>query len=157
MVGDDPTTTRNREEIIQMFLDATPNEVYADGRLYTRPTDDDTIELVAYGNEVLAEVDNGANEVRLYLGHHSTVSRTVTEYVKTLGSVLSMTEGRTVDIRANESPTRGIGARVSQSAQYIGKYVGSFFKVSPFSPVELDSREEVRRACRRRVINDLDL
>jgi hypothetical protein len=139
-------TTNSPETLIEMFLDQTEGEVYQYGRLATVP-DEDSIKLVAYGNEILAEV-NG-RDVHLYLGHHSTVSRTVTDYVKLLGSVLSRTEGRNVSVHRDMAPTMGIGARASDSAQYISSYIGGFGRDR--SPVEEQAVENVRDALKSRM------
>ncbi len=139
-------TTNSPETLIEMFLDETENEVYQYGRLSTVP-DEDSVKLVAYGNEVLAEVND--KDVHLYIGHHSTVSKTVTEYIKLLGSVLSQTEGRNVTAHDDMAPTMGVGARASESAQYIQKYIGAFERDR--SPVEQSAVEDVRHALKNRM------
>jgi|APHM01.1.fsa_nt_gi hypothetical protein len=137
MVG---TTTTKRETLMNEFLNGESQRVYAKGRLYTRENGD-TLQLVAYGHEVLAELEDG--HVHLYTGHHSTVSRTVTGYVKVLGSTLSDTEGFEVTVHEGEAPNTGIGTRVSEAAKYISNYVGDFRE--SMSSVENDAVETVER------------
>lgn len=139
------TTTYSPETLIEMFIDGTPNEVYDHGRLATVPTENG-VQLVAYGNEILAEVQG--KRVILYTGHHQTVSKTVTGYIKDLGSLLNDFENRKVDVRENESPTLGIGARASRSAQYISSYIN--WKTT-LSAVEKKARSEVNDALRSRM------
>ena len=139
------TTTNSTESIIEMFLDGTANEVYAQGRLATVPTENG-VRLVAYGNEVLADIRG--NEVTLYTGHHGTVSRTVTSYIKQIGSLLNDVENREVTVHENQSPTLGIGARASRSAQFINAYVD--FRTE-LSDVEERAVNQVERAIRSRM------
>jgi hypothetical protein len=136
MVG---TTTRSREELVDEFLLGNTQEVYAKGRMYTREYNGD-IQLVAYGHEVLATLEPDENHVHLFTGHHGTVSKTVTRYVKVLGSVLSNSEGYTVTVHEDVSPTTGIGTRVSEAAQYISSYIGRFDNQSD---VEMNAVETV--------------
>jgi len=131
MVG---TTTTNREELMNEFLNGQTERVYAGGRLYTREYQHG-VQLVAYGHEVLAFLETETDTVHLFTGHHGTVSQTVTGYVKVLGSVLSNSEGYTVEVHENTSPNTGIGTRISEAAQYIQNYVGGFGN-SSFSAVE---------------------
>jgi len=139
------TTTNSPETLIEMFIDGTPNEVYENGRLATVPTENG-VQLVAYGNEVLAEVRG--NRVILYTGHHQTVSKTVTGYIKDLGSLLNDFDNRDVQANGDESPTLGIGARASRSAQYISSYINWH---TTLSAVEEKARNEVNKALRERM------
>lgn len=145
-------TTDKPRTLIEMFLDGTPNEVYNDGRLYTR-REGERIQLVAYGNEVIASIDEAGRDVEMYIGHHGQVSETVTGYIKTLGSVLSNTEGRDVSVFRDAAPTLGYGSRVSDSAKYISNYV-RFVSNAARSPVERDAVAEVNRALRERLAAD---
>lgn len=146
MVAENHTTTQNSETIIQMFLDETAGEVYSHGRLATVPTENG-VQLVAYGNEIIGEVEG--KDVTIFTGHHGTVSNTVTRYIKRLGSELSDTEGRNVTVARHESPTLGIGARASHSAQYISEYF-NVLKDS-FSAVERNAKSEVNHALNERM------
>lgn len=139
------TTTNTVRTLIEMFIDGTSGEVYNSGRLATVPTENG-VRLVAYGNEVLAEVRE--KKVILFTGHHGEVSKTVTGYIKTLGSALNDFEEREVEVRPNESPTLGIGARASKSAQYIGSYYP--FNRDP-SNVDQMAAKEVRSALQERM------
>jgi hypothetical protein len=138
------TTTQDRDSLIEMFIDGTAEEVYECGRLLTRPTENG-VQLVAYGNEVLAENKDG--NITIYTGHHGTVSKTVTRYIKRLGSLLNDTNTRKVRVAEYESPTLGIGARASDSAQYIQNYIGIW---KHLSKVEQDALEEVNEALAER-------
>ena len=136
-------TTDRRDQIINEFLNGQTERAYAYGRLAVRENNG-RHQLVAYGHEILAELDPETDHVDLYIGHHGTVSQTVTNYVKRVGSVLSRSEGFTVTTHNNVAPTTGIGTRASKSAQYINNYVGRFSE--GLSPVEADAKEEVRQA-----------
>ena len=144
-MSDTYTTTNNSRDLIRMFLDGTESEVYNQGRLATVKTDENTLALVAYGNEILAT--NEAGNITIFTGHHGTVSKTVTNYIKRVGSILNETETRTVRAAAHEAPTMGIGARASSSAQYINSFVGELTRrADEFSAVERDARKEVNKA-----------
>ena len=138
-------TTDSVDTLIEMFIDGTANEIYQYGRLLTRPTENG-VQLIAYGNEVIAE--NNGGHIHLYLGHYETVSQTVNHYIEQLGSLLNDTNTRKVTDHRNMSPTLGIGARASQSAQYIDNYIGSF---DHLSAVEQDAKAEVEQALYQRV------
>jgi hypothetical protein len=118
--------------------------------MYTRESPDgEGVQLVAYGNEIIAEIVENSDKkdnLTFYVGHHGQVSKTVTDYIKLFGSVLSNTEGFTVDIR-RESPTNGYVARQinSAAAQFIGGYVD--FR-EDMSAVEEDAVETVEDALR---------
>lgn len=141
------TTTRNRDELIRMFIDGSAEEVYESGRLATVPTENG-VQLVAYGNEIIAENEGG--DITIFTSFHSTVSKTVTTYIKRVGSILNDTETRSVEVRESAAPTLGIGARASQSAQYISNYVGDL-RDPDKSPVEEDAMAEVDQALNQRM------
>lgn len=143
------TTVRSRRSIIEMFLDGTAGEVYASGRLATVESDEgESVQLVAYGHEILAEVSPDGKDVRLFTGHHGTVSKTVTDYIKLLGSILNEFEHRSVSAYKEAAPTTGIGTRSSRSAQYISNYINWW---TSLSAVERDARQEVERTLQRRM------
>lgn len=142
------TTTYTTETLIEMFLDETDNEVYSKGRLCTVETERGTVQLVAYGNEILAEVDG--KDVILYTGHYGTVSQTVTDYLKKVGSLLNETENRNVISREGDAPTLGIGARATGASQYIDSFVGRLTE-GDFSPVEQDAKADVEEALQERM------
>jgi hypothetical protein len=144
-------TTHKPRTLIEMFLDGTPNEIYENGRLYTREGEEGRIELVAYGNEVIASIDPAGNDVEMYIGHYKQVSETVTGYIETLGSVLSRTSGREVSVLRDAAPTLGYGARASAAAQYINSYVNF---ARDFSAVEKDAVSEVNDALVERLEAD---
>lgn len=133
-----------RDSIVQEFL-TNPREGirYNNGRMYVRESPEgDGFQLVAYGNEILAEIE-GSN-VTFFVGHHGQVSKTVTGYIKHFGSVLSNTEGLEVDVR-REAPTNGYVARHinSAAAQFISNYVDF---TTELSAVENDAVETVEDA-----------
>lgn len=139
------TTTESRDTLIQMFLDATPNEVYSNGQLATREVEGG-VELIAYGNEVLAFANE--KKIDFFIGHHGSVSPTVTSYIKRVGSLLNENENREVNVWRDAAPTLGEGQRASDSAQYIKNYV-TYGRT--LSSVERDAVEEVRQALTRRM------
>lgn len=137
------TTTKRRNDLIEMFLDATPGESYADGRLSTIETENG-VALVAYGNEILAEISADATEVTLYIGHYRSVSKTVTRYIHFVGKLLSQREMRDVTVLEGHAPTTGYG-RASRSAQYISNYVRDY---ADMSGAEEKAYNDVREALR---------
>jgi hypothetical protein len=139
------TTTTSSEKLIEMFIDCTPNEVYAHGRLATVPTEN-SVQLVAYGHEILAE--NDGENITIYTNQHATVSQTVTGYVKLLGSTLNEFENRNVEANDKARPTMGIGTRVSESAKYISDY---FHVLSSRSNVEERAFNEVNHHLKQRM------
>ena len=136
-------TTDRRTEIVQEFLNGQTERAYAYGRLAVRENNG-RHQLVAYGHEILADLDPETDHINLYTGHHGTVSQTVTNYVKILGRELSNSEGFDVTVHNNAAPNTGIGTRASESAQYINNYVGRFGR--NLSPVEKDAKDTVREA-----------
>lgn len=142
MVGTTTTTIRN--DLIEMFLDATPGESYRNGRLKTRETENG-VQLIAYHEHILAEVDSGANSITLFTGHYKNQSVTVTRYVHELGKLLSEREGFDVTVLDGYAPSTGYG-RVWEAAQYIGQYVGSS---DSRSPADKKAISEVDRALAR--------
>lgn len=122
--------------------------VYARGRMYTRESPDgDGIQVVAYGNEIIAEIEG--DSLTFHIGHHGQVSKTVTSYIKAFGSVLSNTEGFNVSVLRDSAPTNGYVARHinSEAAQFISNYVGDFFD-GDRSAVEQDAVDSVEAALR---------
>lgn len=137
-------TTNRRNALLEMFLDATPREAYANGRLKTVPTENG-VQLVAYHEHVLAHVNRGADEITLYTGHHRAHSTTVTRYVHELGKLLNSREGFDVTVLDGYAPTTGYG-RVSTAAQYIGEYIGRW---NDTSAAEDNILDEVNRSLDR--------
>jgi len=142
--------TRNtynvKSELFNEFL-TNPREgiYYNDGRMYVRESPEgDGHQLVAYGNEILAEIEG--SDLTFFVGHHGQVSKTVTRHIKSFGSTLSNTEGLTVDVR-REAPTNGYVARHlnSAAAQFISNYVD--FR-NDMSAVENDAVETVEDALK---------
>lgn len=117
---------------------------YNKGRMYVRESPEGNgFQLVAYGNEILAELEGGT--LTFYVGHHSQVSKSVTRHIKEFGSVLSSGDfDLEVDVR-RESPTNGYVARHinSAAAQFISNYVD--FR-RDLSAVESDAVETVEDA-----------
>lgn len=116
-----PTTTRYRDTIIQMFLDSTTGESYAEGRLKTTRVNDDTVALIAYHKHKIAEYRESDGTVTLFTGHYGQTSETVNRYIARTAALAGEREGRSV-IPVETSPD--VRARpVTDSAQYIGEYV----------------------------------
>jgi hypothetical protein len=60
-----PTTTMNRANLIEMFLDGTAGEVYAQGRLVTQDEGEGVVSLIAYGWNKIAEYDETEQSVTI--------------------------------------------------------------------------------------------
>ena len=139
------TTTTYRTQMLEMFLDGTPNEVYNSGRLATVDTGE-SVQLIAYGSHVIAEIQD--KEVTLYTGHHGQHSETVDTYIEALGSVLSETPARSVKALEEAAPSLGHGSNPADAAKYIGSYIGSFENLSK---VERGALNEVNEALGERM------
>jgi hypothetical protein len=141
------TTTNVRNDLIEMFLDGTAGEAYANGRLKTVEDDESgNIQLVAYHESVLAEVTPDGKEVTLFTGHFKAQSRTVTRYIRALGRLLNQRENREVTVLAGHAPTTGYG-RCSGAAQYIGEYTSLLS--GNLSGAEKKAFKEVNRSLAR--------
>lgn len=142
-----PYAHRSPVTLIKEFLAGSSPTAYECGRLYIRPSPDtDGTELVAYGSEILARLDG--DNLTVFKGHHSTVSQTVTDHVKRLGSILSTGGYSDLSIVVtDDSPTTGYELRNknSDSAQYINEYV-SFS--ADRSAVERNAVETVNEALK---------
>lgn len=114
------TTTENRDSIIQMFLDATEGEVYADGRLVTRSSGEGTTELVAYGWNKIAEYDERTDTVTVFAGHAGNVSKTVTEYVHKVREMAGLRKTRRVNALVDVAPN--VARPPAESVQFIDNY-----------------------------------
>jgi len=139
------TTTYNSVEMLEMFVDETSDEIYASGRLCTVERGESTL-LVAYGEKVIARATG--RTIDLFTGHHSNGSRSVTNYIKRLGSVLNDFENRDVHEYEDLNPTLGPNSEVEDSSQYIGHYVNF---TTDFSAVERDAVDEVESALMERM------
>lgn len=126
-----PTTVRNRDSLIQMFLDGTSGEVYADGRLVTRETEPG-VELIAYGWNKIAEYNAETDSVTIFAGHAGNISKTVTGYVNLVHEIAGKRETRSVNLLADAAPN--VGRPPAEAAQFIGNYRS--FSRSPSSVEE---------------------
>jgi hypothetical protein len=138
-----------RNDLIEMFLDGTAGEVYADGRLRTVETENG-IALVAYHNEVLARLNEATEEIELYTGHYGQVSQTVTRYIHELGKLLNRRDGFDVTVLGGHAPTTGYG-RASEAAQFINQYISNF---GDMSGAEEKAFERVQNALIRELESD---
>jgi hypothetical protein len=127
-----------------MFLDATPNEVYADGRLKTEPTENG-VQLIAYNQHILAEVNRAADEITLFTGHYGQQSQSVSRYVHFLGKLLNERENFAVTVIGERAPNVS-NSWVPDSAQYIGAYISGYDNMSA---VERQAYNTVNDALRR--------
>jgi hypothetical protein len=146
------STTRihtSNANAITRFLNGEAGVICNYGRLSTYQADEDRVLLLSYTNEIIGEVTDGGSSVTIHTGHYGQVSKTTTEHLKALGSVLANTSGKEVT-STDRAPTMGVGSRASDAAQYINNYVGSF-RNSDWSPVELAARETVEAALQDRV------
>jgi len=139
------TTTKYRTQMLEMFLDETPNEVYNSGRLAT-VGDGESVKLVAYGSHVLAEIQN--KRVTIYTGHYEQHSETVDNYLEELGRILNDTPARSVKELAEAAPHLGYGTDPAEAAQYINEYIGGFENLSK---VERGALDEVNAALGERM------
>ena len=137
------TTTTRVEEQLEKFVDATPNEVYARGRLVTRETEN-RVQLIGYGNHILAEVDRGANVVMIYDGHQGA-SPTVDRYLSQLKDIA---EERSVMVQVLSAMEPSLGRKFLREApnQYIEHYVSSFKEASS---VEREAINDVEESCKK--------
>lgn len=142
MVGS--TTTNKRNQLLEMFLDASGREAYAQGRLKTRRTEDG-VELVAYHEHVLARVNIATDEITLFTGHYGAHSETVDKYISALGRLLNLREGFSVNVLEGHAPTTGHGY-VAESGQYIGEYVNPWGQQSPAERNIVQSVNEALRS-----------
>lgn len=135
------TTTMYRDNLIQMFLDGTRNEVYADGRLITRESEENTVELIAYGWNKIAEYDENTDTVTLYTGHAGNVGQTVTTYVEKVKEIAGKRKNRTLSPAIGAAPN--VAEPPAESVRFIDNY--RHFSDNP-SSVEEWATEQVERA-----------
>jgi len=138
----DSTTTR--DSLVQMFLDATEGEVYGDGRLVTQSSGENSVELVAYGWNKIAEYNEETDTVTVFAGHAGNVSKTVTRYVNLVHEMAGKRQSRTVNVLVDAAPN--VARPPAQSAQFIDNYRS--FHGKP-SSVEEWATTTVNRALRR--------
>jgi hypothetical protein len=103
-----------------MFLDATAGETYNEGRLATRQSGENTVELIAYGWNKIAEYNEATDTVTVFAGHSENVSKTVTRYVNLVHEIAGKRQSRTVNVLADAAPN--VGRPPAQSAQFIDNY-----------------------------------
>lgn len=137
-----PTTVRNRDSLIQMFLDGTSGEVYNEGRLVTRETENG-VELIAYGWNKIAEYNTESDTVTIFAGHAGNISRTVTRYVNLVNEIAGKRETRSVNLLADAAPNTG--RPPAEAARFISNYKS--FSGSD-SSVEAWARRQVDSAVR---------
>lgn len=126
------TTTKKRDSLIQMFLDATSGEVYAEGRLVTRDEGEGVTSLIAYGWNKIAEYDERSDTVTIFAGHAGNVSKTVTEYVNKTREIAGLRESRRVNTLVDAAPN--VARPPAESVQFIDNYRA--FSGSPSSVEE---------------------
>jgi hypothetical protein len=136
------TTIRNRDSLINMFLDSTKGEVYAEGRLKT-VQEGDSIALIAYHREKIAEYNESTGNVTVFAGHHGNVSQTVNRYISRVVKIAGKRKDREV-ILTELAPNVRMQP-IAQSARNIGEYV-SFGQ--PLSPAEKREVRDVNAALR---------
>jgi len=113
-------TSTTRDSFVQMFLDATARETYNEGRLATRQSGENTVELIAYGWNKIAEYNEATDTVTVFAGHSENVSKTVTRYVNLVHEMAGKRQSRTVNVLADAAPN--VGRPPAQSAQFIDNY-----------------------------------
>ena len=137
-------TNTNRDSLIQMFLDASADEVYDNGRLVTQQSGESTVELIAYGWNKIAEYDEATDTVTVFACHAGNISKTVTRYVNLVHEMAGKRETRTVNVLADAAPN--VGRPPAEAAQFIGNYRS--FEGKPSSLDEW-ATEKVNRTLRR--------
>jgi hypothetical protein len=137
------TTTQTRDTLIQMFLDATSGEVYAQGRLKTQQSGENTVELIAYNWNKIAEYNEATDTVTIFGGHSGNVSQTVTRYVNLVQEMAGKSENHSVNLLADVAPN--VARPPAQSVQFIDNYRS--FSGSP-SSVEQWATTVVNRTLR---------
>jgi len=145
-MSDNNTTVRNRDSLIQMFLDATAGEIYGNGRLAVRDEGEGRVSLIAYGWNKIAEYDSRENHVTLFAGHSNNISQTVTRYVNLVHEMAAKRKTRTITVLADSAPN--VARPPAGAAQYIGSYVE--FEGSDTS-LEQKARRDVDAALERAV------
>ena len=135
------TTQQTRDSLIQMFLDASAGEVYGDGRLVTREAGENTVELVAYGWNKVAEYDESTDTVTLFAGHAGNVSKTLTRYVNLVHEMAGKRESRTVNVLADSAPN------VSHTSPSIASTSWSERSRVRFSMVRVSASRRASSAC----------
>lgn len=113
-------TTTQRDSLIQMFLDASSAEAYGNGRLVTRESGENSVELIAYGWNKIAEYNESTDTVTVFAGHAGNISPTVTRYVNLVHEMAGKRETRTVNVLADVAPN--VARPPAQSAQFIENY-----------------------------------
>jgi len=122
------TTTRVRDSLINMFLDNTEGEVYAEGRLKTI-SEGSTVSLIAYHREKIAEYDESIGQVTVFAGHHGNVSQTVNRYISRVVKIAGQRDNHEV-ILTELSPNTQMRP-VATAARNIGEYVRFGGELSP--------------------------
>lgn len=143
-----PTTTRTRDTLIEMFLDGTAGEVYADGRLATVENEiHGGVDLIAFGKYRLATYNEHTDIVRVFTGHYGVWSKTVSRYLTFIQKVADNHVGeRNVVESPNRAPVlSGHVGEVAEAAQYIDNYIRSY---EGMSAVEKNAYETVNAALR---------
>ena len=127
-MSDNSTTTKVRDSLINMFLDNTEGEVYANGRLKT-VQEGNTISLIAYHREKIAEYNESTGNVTVFAGHHGNVSQTVNRYISRVVKIAGQRTGREV-ILTELAPNTQMRP-VATAARNIGQYVRFGQELSP--------------------------
>lgn len=139
---EETTTTKVRDSLINMFLDNTEGEVYAQGRLKT-VRNGDTLSLIAYHREKIAEYDEPTGTVTVFAGHHGNVSQTVNRYISRVVKIAGRRNDRQV-ILTELSPNVRMRP-VATAARNIGQYVRFGGELSPAEKREV---REVNKALK---------
>jgi hypothetical protein len=112
--------TNSRDDVLEMFLDGTEDEVYGSGRLYTRESGEGSVELIAYGWNKLAEYNESTGDVRIFFGHRGNISETVDGYLDDLSDMAEERDHRSVQELLTAAPN--VGRPPAEAAQFIDNY-----------------------------------
>lgn len=124
-----------KREIVEKFVDRTPNESTYHNRLMTFENESGNVIIVGHGWNTLAEYDEERGVVTVFTGHTSIESRTTNGYLNLITEV-ARERGRDV-VLSGDSP---LYAQPTDATQYINNYISFRDK----SPVEQDAQAEVR-------------
>lgn len=126
------TTTKNPTTMMEMFIDGTVGESYAENRMLTTENERGNVSLLGFGWQKMAEYDESENHVTIYLGHKG-VSQTMTRWLNNLVEIAN--QRRTVTL-SYESPVR-------QSPPECVEFIDHYIDMSDMSPVERDAHNKV--------------
>ncbi len=125
----DRTTTNNRDELIQMFVDGTSGEAYGYGRLKTQTNDEGNVELISFHEKKIAELDESEGLLVVYNGHRGQASQTVERYLNRVWGFAQ--ERSTVEETLSEQSPEVRDKAITEVEQFVGRYIDFSSDLSP--------------------------